>query len=221
MSEKGRYCYDYPRPGLTADAVVIGYDGERLKVLLIERTWGMFKGMRALPGGFLEPYEMAEAAVKRELEEETAVKLDRFIQIKTFTDPKRDPEVYCVTVGFLALARIGEHAPQGGDDAANAAWIDLDKTPKLAFDHGEILDAAKRKLRAMAASGVAGLDLLPVKFTLADLHALHERIFRRKLEKRGFGREFIKQGLLKPADGGKLYRFNQKIYRKVLEEGTV
>ena len=37
MAVKGTYTYDYPRPAVTTDCVIFGYDGKELKVLLIER----------------------------------------------------------------------------------------------------------------------------------------------------------------------------------------
>lgn len=34
---EGQYCYQYPRPAVTTDCVIFGFDGEILKVLLVER----------------------------------------------------------------------------------------------------------------------------------------------------------------------------------------
>ena len=34
MTVKGTYTYDYPRPAVTTDCVIFGYDGKELKVLL-------------------------------------------------------------------------------------------------------------------------------------------------------------------------------------------
>ena len=38
------YTYKYPRPSVTTDCVVFGFDGQRLNVLLIERGIEPFKG---------------------------------------------------------------------------------------------------------------------------------------------------------------------------------
>ena len=48
------YSYEYPRPAVATDCVVFGFDGNKLRVLLIERGREPFKGHWALPGGFLE-----------------------------------------------------------------------------------------------------------------------------------------------------------------------
>ncbi len=74
------HTYKYPRPSVTVDIVVYGYDGgKQLKMLLIERGGEPFKGHWALPGGFVDLNEDLETAALRELEEETGVK-DLFVE---------------------------------------------------------------------------------------------------------------------------------------------
>ena len=46
------FTYDYPRPAVTVDCVVFGFDEGDLKVLLIRRDVEPFRGKWALPGGW-------------------------------------------------------------------------------------------------------------------------------------------------------------------------
>ena len=71
---KGKYTYEYPRPSVTSDCVIFGYDAKGLSVLLIERGQDPFKGCWAFPGGFMQMDEDAETCARRELEEETGYK---------------------------------------------------------------------------------------------------------------------------------------------------
>ncbi|MBQ1626224.1 MAG: NUDIX hydrolase, partial [Prevotella sp.] len=71
--EELKYHYKYPHPNVTTDCVIFGYDGNRLKVLLIERGIEPYKGCWAFPGGFLNMDEPAEMGAKRELFEETGL----------------------------------------------------------------------------------------------------------------------------------------------------
>ena len=56
------YTYEYPRPSVTVDAVVFGFGGKELMVLLIERALDPFDGCWAIPGGFVNMDESLEAA---------------------------------------------------------------------------------------------------------------------------------------------------------------
>ena len=133
MADKGTYTYDYPRPAVTTDCVIFGYDGRDLKVLLIERGIEPFKGRWAFPGGFLNMDEDAITGAKRELREETGLE-DAFIeQFHTFSEVGRDPRGRVITIAHYALVRTQE--VKGGDDAAQARWFSIPEVPPLAFDH--------------------------------------------------------------------------------------
>ena len=56
-----KYRYKYPHPAVTSDCVVFGFDGRQLNVLLIKRGLEPFKGLWALPGGFMQIDESSEA----------------------------------------------------------------------------------------------------------------------------------------------------------------
>jgi 8-oxo-dGTP diphosphatase len=129
-------------PLLATDCIVFDREG---RVLLIRRGHPPYKGRYALPGGFVEIGETAETACRRELEEETGIKVRKLTLVGIYSDPKRDPRGYCVSVAFMA--RVNSAKPRAGDDAAAAEWVKNWRREKLAFDHAEILADAAR-LRA-------------------------------------------------------------------------
>lgn len=141
-----KYHYKYPRPSVTTDCVIFGYEGNRLKVLLIERGNEPFKGYWAFPGGFLNMEESAEEGAKRELYEETGLKDAVIKQFHTYTDPDRDPRGRVISIAYYALVEISE--VKGGDDAAQARWFAIDEVPALAFDHDQMLQDALAKLKS-------------------------------------------------------------------------
>jgi 8-oxo-dGTP diphosphatase len=137
--EKNNFCYDYPRPAVTADVVAVaGKNDAEARLLLIKRKKPPFQDVWALPGGFAEMEEDIEATAIRELEEETGLKGVEVHQIGAFGKVGRDPRHRTVTVAFLScLDSVAE--VNGNDDASDARWFPLNDLPPLAFDHADIV----------------------------------------------------------------------------------
>jgi 8-oxo-dGTP diphosphatase len=129
-------------PALTADCVVVD---ARNRVLLVRRKHPPFKGQYALPGGFVDIGETVEDACRRELMEETGVKVGKVQLLGVYSDPGRDPRGHICTVAFLA--RVRSSRAKAGDDAAAAEWVENWSKIDLAFDHAKILTDADRALR--------------------------------------------------------------------------
>ena len=225
-TQNGPYIYKYPHPSVTTDCVIFGFDGLQLRVLLIERKNDPYKGYWAFPGGFLNEDESAETGALRELEEETGMKSAYIKQFHTFSSPKRDPRERVLTIAFYALVNIVEVT--ANDDAANAHWFALDEVPSLAFDHDTILNMAITEMRKQMYFEPIGLDLLPNKFSIDELHRLFEAVLGKNIDK-GILFEHIKQlDLLIPAnesspnnieDKMQLFTLGHDKYQELKENG--
>ncbi len=119
-------------PLLTVDAIIEVQGG----IVLIKREnpppgW-------AIPGGFVDYGETIEAAVVREMKEETGLDITDVRQFHTYSDPARDPRHHTVSTVFIASA---SGTPVADDDAMEAAIFTRDNLPEdIAFDHRQILD---------------------------------------------------------------------------------
>ncbi|HEX7240663.1 MAG TPA: NUDIX domain-containing protein [Longimicrobiaceae bacterium] len=174
---------------VTVDVATFTLRGGALHVLLVRRGIEPFRGRWALPGGFVLEDETLEAAALRELREETAVPDVYLEQLYTFGDPGRDPRGRVVTVAYYALVAHDRVAPEAGSDAAETRWWPVDALPDpLAFDHAHVLEYAVGRLRGKLEYTTVGFELLPERFTLAELQEVYEAILGRPLDKRNFRR---------------------------------
>lgn len=121
-------------PSLTVDAILV----IDKKILLVERGRKPFKGMFALPGGFVEYGERVEDAVVREMKEETGLDVRVKCILGVYSEPDRDPRGHTASVVFEVERTGGEIMP--GDDASDVKLFPLDSLPQLAFDHRKIID---------------------------------------------------------------------------------
>ena len=103
-------------------------------VVLIERKNKPFGW--ALPGGFVDYGESLEKAAMREALEETGLKVKLIRQLKTYSDPERDPRFHSISTVFIAAA---SGLPKAGDDAGNSGVFTRQNLPPLVFDHAKIL----------------------------------------------------------------------------------
>src|SRR3954447_8937066 len=115
---------------IAADALVFRKKGDDLQLLLIKRKNEPFKGAWAFPGGFVEDDEDLEAAARRELEEETGMKLPALQQLRTYGRPDRDPRFRCISIVHYAIVDDA-HTVAGSDDADEAQWVAIKEIDKL------------------------------------------------------------------------------------------
>ncbi len=193
---KGTYVYEYPRPAVTADNVIFGFDGERLRILLVERGLEPYKGCWALPGGFMRINETIDQCARRELREETNISDVYLEQFHVFSDPGRDPRGRVMTVAYIALVRPSDHAVIGGDDASNAMWFDADMLPPLAFDHLQIVDMARQRLKELLKTRPVAFRLLDEIFTVDELRRVYEVISGNTFDRRNFHRKLMQTGVI-------------------------
>jgi len=220
--------YKFPRPALTVDGVVFGFDAGELKVLLIQRALEPFQGQWALPGGFVQVDEALDDAARRELAEETGLRNIFLEQLYTFGAVKRDPRERVVSVAYYALVKLSDHHARAATDAANAQWYPVSQLPKLAFDHAKITALALQRLQGKVRYQPVGFELLPPKFTLSELQHLYEAILGAGLDKRNFRKKVLGFGLLVPLKvtrmtgrhrPAQLFRFDAEKYEKLKQRG--
>jgi ADP-ribose pyrophosphatase YjhB (NUDIX family) len=200
---------------VAVDCIIFGFDGQHLKLLLIKRGFEPQKGRWSVMGGFVTPDENLDYAASRILKQLTGLSDIYLEQLYAFGDPHRDTNERTISVAYFALIDINKYEEQISHDYS-AEWFMLKKIPSLIFDHKEMIEMAKEKLRYKAAFHPVLFELLPEKFTLPQLQSLYEDVYDAIIDKRNFSRKILSTGLIikqkdKEKNGSKKGAFYYKL----------
>ena len=226
-------------PHLSVDCVIFGFDGDALKVLLIERvgTAGgpAGSGKHKLPGDLIIRFEDLDEAAKRILYELTGLENIFLKQFHVFGSPDRIPPnsdkqwleetsgvniTRVVTTAYYSLIRI-DKSNTAHEDSHHASWHDVNALPELAFDHAEIISSGIEALRREIKFEPICFELLPKKFTIRQIQTLYEVIVGQALDNRNFRKKLLKAAYVEPLNEKQkgvahkpamFYRFNKKKY---------
>lgn len=225
-------------PHISVDCVVFGFDGEKLKVLLIERNiddQNEHFNDKKLPGSIILNDEDLDEAASRVLNELTGLKNIYLSQFKSFGNPNRSNNSRdilwlerttqlkigrIVTIAYVAFIKIDRKIVFNAKDSS-ARWYDVNEisSQSLAFDHSIIikegLEYVRRKLDL---EPNLFFELLPKKFTISQLRILHDVVHQVKSDVRNFQKKVAQMPYLVMLDeveegvphrAARLYRYKK------------
>lgn len=198
-------------PNLSIDLVIIGYQNNKLKCLLlqIDEKW-------LLPGGYIRINESVDDAAIRILKERTGLDNPHLKFLSVFGNKDRQfknewkefiknnklvwKDDYWinnrfVTLTYYSLVNIAEIHPTPGIMDEAISWFDFDDLPEIWMDHKSILTEARNRLKEDLKHEQLTYNLLPGKFTMPELHQLHQAILEEKLDRSRFQKKILSTGL--------------------------
>ncbi|MEO6133892.1 MAG: NUDIX domain-containing protein [Ginsengibacter sp.] len=179
---------------VAVDCIIFGYDGQELKLLVVQRGFEPFKGQWSLVGGFVRENESTEGAASRVLKDLTGLDGLYMEQLHSFSHPQRDTQERTISVAYFALIDIQKYKQQISEDYAG--WYSINHLPDLIFDHTEMVERAKEHLRYKAALHPILFELLPARFTIPQLQNLYSCVYNTEFDKGNFTRKILSTGLL-------------------------
>jgi 8-oxo-dGTP diphosphatase len=206
-------------PALAVDTLIFTIRDGKLMVLLIEIGSGPYKDKWALPGGLVQLNETLDTTAKRVLKQKAGLRGVYMEQLYTFSGLKRDTRGRIVSVAYFALVDSSDFKLKTMDYYSDIDWVDVNKLPKMAFDHKEIIQYGLERLRAKIEYSNIVYALLPELFTLTQMQNIYEIILGKEIDKRNFRKRILSLGILtetkKVISGAKhrpakLYKFKKR-----------
>lgn len=212
---------DYFKIAISVDCVILGYEQQELKVLLIKSDLKEFSNLYSLLGDLVNPDEDLDAASYRILRERTGLD-DIFLQqVHTFGTINRHPSGRVITTAYFALLDINNVKLKINNNHLH--WHPVNDIKKMAFDHKTILDTCLLRLREQVMEHPVVFNLLPEKFSLRELQELYEAILNTELDRRNFRKKMAIKDWLHDLDEmevdvphrpGKLYKLKTILRKK-------
>ncbi len=141
-NDEGR---EYPEHPLVGVGAVIVQDG---RVLLVRRGKEPRKGVWSIPGGLVELGEDVKGALRREVLEETGLRVEPVELFEIVDAIESDEEgrirFHYVIVDFLAECASDEPVP--GSDVSDSRWFSLDNLPEMTSSARFVIEKAARRM---------------------------------------------------------------------------
>lgn len=184
----------------TVDVVLLTIKENGLHVALLKRDREPYKGVLALPGGFVHVQDDADVrdAALRVLLEKTGIAAPYLEQLATFSGPVRDPRGWSMSVAHYALVSHDVIFAAGHPDVQ---LLSVDQRLNLPFDHLAIVNTAVARLRGKSQYSSLPCYLAGAAFTLPHLQRIYEALMGEPLNKVSFRRKMTEMGMLEPVEG--------------------
>ncbi|MCD8166122.1 MAG: NUDIX hydrolase [Bacteroides sp.] len=219
------YYSQHPKFYIAVDCIIFGFNQGELSLLLLKRNFEPAMGQWSLMGGFVQESESADDAAKRVLHELTGLDSVYMEQVGAFGEIARDPGERVISITYYALINVDNYDRKLVEQH-NAYWTNINNTPELIFDHQQMVEQARERMKQKASREPIGFNLLPKQFTLTQLQTLYEAIYGEPIDKRNFRKRVAEMDYIEKTGeinktgsrrGASLYKFNDKVYRKDLK----
>jgi len=193
----------------------------KLKVFLKKKKMDPYKGYWILPGDILTNDETIEQSAIKIYKQATNLNTSKIFQGKIFSNLDRDPNGRIIAATSIAITDEKLVNIKHDDDTNEMQWFDVDKLPKMGYDHKEIINQVTEEVKRKIVNNYDDilLDFFPNDFTLPELQKFYETISKKTMDRRNFHKKFVSQNLvidtgLKVNSGngrpGRLYKFNKE-----------
>ena len=196
--------------------IIYAADEGKLKIVLKKNQEEPYKGYWILPNKKLTPDISMESNIKNIFKETTNINCDKIMQGEIYDNKTENGTVLEVTNVCITDKDIVDYKKP-----KDFEWFDVDKLPKIGFNHDVIINDSKEKIKEKIICNFSNilLDIYRSDFTLSELQKFYENILGKIIDRRNFRKKIINQGLVidtgektRSTTGrpGKLYRFNKE-----------
>jgi len=201
-------------PGISVDTIIFGFHNNKLKVLLLRFADTQYF---VVPGGYIKKEEDLDDAALRILQERTGLQNIYLEQFYTSGSMGRLKETIAkemlekiagtipnkswfeqrfISVCYYALIDDTKVDPVTEVFFTEFKWFDVNKLPKLLYDHDLMIKKALNRLQSDLDEKLVGFNLMTETFTMGQLQKLYEAVYQKKFVRTNFQRKMLSLNVL-------------------------
>ena len=157
--------------------------------------------------------------MNREIKEKTGIENIDIYFSSVFGDVNRSPLKRMIAITYIGIIDSNRvEFLKNTNKTSDADWVPIDKIPKLAYDHNNILNEAINTLKEKIVETDILKSLYPEGFTIPEIQKAYEVILDKKFDRRNFRKKILSIGLIEDTNKtvnfegkkqAKLYKFNK------------
>ena len=192
QTKQSHFYYEQPLFAVTTDIVVFTIRHQHLSVLLVNRSGTQKVEHWSLPGGFLGQHENLRQCANRQLEEQTGVKEDVYLeQLYTFGDIDENPSQRIINVAYYTLIPCERIQLNLKTTEKSVGWFAMNELPAMSPEHEKIVKKAKQRLVSKLDYSTIAFQFMKPEFTLGELQTVYQSILQEPIDKRNFRKRIL------------------------------
>ena len=182
----------YSNMGIHTIITLFTIENGIIKVLLVRRKNKPYEGMWALVGGALYNNEELIEGMTREIYEKTGIKDIDIYFSSVVGDVERSPVKRMIAITYIGIIDSNRvNILKETMKTSDADWVSIDKIPKLAYDHNNILNNCIETLKEKIVESNILKSLYPDGFTIPEIQKAYETILNKTFDRRNFRKKII------------------------------
>ena len=170
-------------------------ENEEIKVLLMKKQTEPFKGYWLLPKTNANDEETLDDTAKNILLQ-LGLENTNLYQYQVMSDFSRAESGHFLSVSYVGFLDIIQVKINESETRYEKAWFSIDKLPKMAYNHADIINTNVNFLREKLKKTRVLQMFYPSDFSLPELQRVYEKLYDIKIDRRNFRKKFLQNDLL-------------------------
>ncbi len=170
-------------------------ENEEIKVLLLKKQTDPFRGYWSIPKTNANNEDAVYDTAKNVLLQ-LGLENTNIYQYQAISDFTREDNLHFLSISYVGFLDIIQVKINEAQTKYEKEWFSIDKLPKMAFNHADIVANNVNFLRNELKKAKVLHLFFPSDFSLPEIQRVYEKLYDIKIDRRNFRKKFLENDLL-------------------------